>query len=834
MLDKSVVETELLGFLASYRQGIENTIFTAELPIFGSDFAGKVDAVFAELDDLQTALTAALAALPPTATLTEIAAAVSSIELKGVNVFATNVVVNPVTLVEDLELDLIMAPTVDFGSVTIDPDLGLAPGGIDLAGTLDIGDVTFGTNVFLTLDGDTGERIIRDSAAALGPEFTLSIDGDIAAVAGALGFLGFELDPDPAIPNVTFGFGLDIAEGTEATASFSGGLNLGIQTDPGTGALPSIAADVVVDYLIEGTASEVGAGLQAQVGFGLENITIDPGSLVDLFDNIFGQLDVILDTFPLGVAIDILTQELPVVSDISKFDTVADLVVEFSDVPVSLEFIDVVVNILEVAEAVGQLASLDGPIELGDLGVDFSAGVDLDFDEDFTLLGSLGGFDTVLEGALGGGEGDVGTFGPYLSLPIFDNPFQTIGNILLNGFGGPPETLIEIALPELQFGAKAEIFFPVGPVKFFLEGNFSARTEFTVGYDTNGFDLTGVDFLQGFFIAPTDPDKAFADLSLGLRAGGGAGIGLASVDVSGGVTGTIGFELVSGDGTRTRLSDLSAFPCIFESITGKITADLAIEFSIGVKPLKITERITIGEVTLANFNLGDPCDGPHGQAPQLFEAGLAVTDIVPGALLLTAGDTFANLRTLPDFIDRNDDGSLIVNDSFFVTKAPVIEGLEPDPNALAVNAFGYFETFTGDQPFDLIQADGGSGRDTLAVAGDIDIAVQFSGGARADNLSGGLGNDTLLGENGNDQLFGGGGEDVLYGGTGDDLFDGGLGADLIYGGEDTLPGDPGEDLDEVDYSKSTAGVTLTRDASNIFQINGGGGSAEGDCLFDME
>lgn len=281
------------------------------------------------------------------------------------------------------------------------------------------------------------------------------------------------------------------------------------------------------------------------------------------------------------------------------------------------------IDILEIADAVGQLGSLAGPVELGSIEVSFdtSGNVVLGTETGAAVdpLDALGGFGDALEGALFG----TGEFESYISVPLFENPLQTVAQLLFNGAGTDPVVLIEMDLPELTFGARAEIFFPVGPVKLFIEGNFSASTDFTLGYDTFGFQ-SGADFLQGFFVEPSNPGDPFAELSLGLRAGGGVGVVIGSVEASGGGTGTIEFNLATGDGQRTRLSDLTAFPCIFDSISGRITADVTIEVSVGIKPLKFTERIVIGEITLTNFNFDPACAGPHGGPAQVFEAGLAL------------------------------------------------------------------------------------------------------------------------------------------------------------------------------------------------------------------
>lgn len=143
---------------------------------------------------------------------------------------------------------------------------------------------------------------------------------------------------------------------------------------------------------------------------------------------------------------------------------------------------------------------------------------------------------------------------------------------------------------------------------------------------------------------------------------------------------------------------------------------------------------------------------------------------------------------------------------------------------------------------DLLQGD--DGVDTL-TGGDGNDALY--GGADNDTLFGDAGDDALYGGTGSDSLAGGTGNDTLFGGTGDDILWSDVGNDLIYGGDgndnistgdgnDTIVGDLGADtistgqgLDWVDYSGSTAGVTVDLAAGT-----GAGGYAAGDVLLGVD
>ena len=112
---------------------------------------------------------------------------------------------------------------------------------------------------------------------------------------------------------------------------------------------------------------------------------------------------------------------------------------------------------------------------------------------------------------------------------------------------------------------------------------------------------------------------------------------------------------------------------------------------------------------------------------------------------------------------------------------------------------------------------GTSGSDSLA------------GGASADSLSGLAGNDTLTGLAGSDSLYGGDGNDLLYGGTEADRLEGGSGDDTLAGGSgaDTLYG--GSGMDYLDYSASSAGVSVNLSTGSALH-----GDAAGDVLAGVD
>ncbi|MFO1034378.1 MAG: calcium-binding protein [Hyphomicrobiales bacterium] len=137
---------------------------------------------------------------------------------------------------------------------------------------------------------------------------------------------------------------------------------------------------------------------------------------------------------------------------------------------------------------------------------------------------------------------------------------------------------------------------------------------------------------------------------------------------------------------------------------------------------------------------------------------------------------------------------------------------------------------------------GGDGTDlvdysnsTAAVTVSLVTGAGAGGFAQGDmlsgieNLTGSKYNDVLTGDDaanvlsggaGNDMLSGGAGADTLNGGDGNDVLTGGLGADALNGGDG---------IDTIDYSASSAAVTV-----DLMRAILSGGDAEGDTVSGIE
>ena len=143
------------------------------------------------------------------------------------------------------------------------------------------------------------------------------------------------------------------------------------------------------------------------------------------------------------------------------------------------------------------------------------------------------------------------------------------------------------------------------------------------------------------------------------------------------------------------------------------------------------------------------------------------------------------------------------------------------------------DTLFGEDGDDLLKGShgddvlyGNDGNDRLEGGHGID---RLRGHEGNDRLEGGHGNDLLWGHEGNDYLLGGYGEDQLEGGDGNDLLDGGHGHDVDHlygqGGDDYLIAhdhsdhfDGGSGRDTVDFSSSSFGLNIKRNADNFSGI----------------
>jgi Ca2+-binding RTX toxin-like protein len=127
------------------------------------------------------------------------------------------------------------------------------------------------------------------------------------------------------------------------------------------------------------------------------------------------------------------------------------------------------------------------------------------------------------------------------------------------------------------------------------------------------------------------------------------------------------------------------------------------------------------------------------------------------------------------------------------------------------------DVFHGYEKSDILR--GGGGNDEIRGRGGDD---RIYGEAGSDTLFGDAGNDYLSGGDGTqadvDYLYGGEGKDKLFSDNGNDVLDGGIGNDIIYDagaadGADLIDG--GADIDTVDFSPSSGGISLNLNSNNF-------------------
>ncbi|WP_238365316.1 hypothetical protein [Mesobacterium pallidum] len=871
-IDPVTLETEFNAYFDAMVARVEEKILGSDIPVIGDALRGQVDTLLGFVADWRTALNSVLSTIDfATAELADVAAALDAID----GFHAVEVGGN---IAFDVSFGVDTAAVVDLAAAEIAGDLGLPGGGFDLGGTLENLAAAVSSEIAFVIDGTTG-ALAQDGVADAA--LNISLTGGIALPeTGALGFLGAALEAIPGMDEaIALDFNMTNWINGGGRASVSGGIHYGAHLEAGPGNLdgeaegitaylPTIYGDLVMGFDFAGAIMREGATVEATAAIGLENMAMDLAKLAEFLGAIFGQLDDILDTVPLGPLLDILTAELPVLPDLipgMESDDDGDTIITITDLVdflpgnagIDTEFLEQVIFVAELIQTLADLG--DGVIPLGDIGVSASASAEL-------AAGTLPDGSAIIDAgsALPTTEPLPQAYldllaqldaGIGLRLPFLETPLESLSAILFNGFGTPTVELVEYDLPVLEFEKGIDIPFYFGPVVAFIGGDFGATIDMGVGYDTSGLGADGVDFAQGFYLAtdqgPAGVANPFATLSMTLKAGGGLNVIIGSVTVSGGITGTLGLNLTGSEDGKTYIQEL--MPCIISDISGTVTAGIEIEFTVGKKPLAISDRFELATVTLAQFNI-DPCDSPDMTNRHV---GTGLSDVIGATLELNVGGA-ADERALPRAVDTvgpvelynpdtvppelakiidtyqkkqlvaEDIAQEAMHENVSITLAPAEDGLGVN-RGVAVHAFGIFEVYeAGLDDLATIDASFGEGNDALYIEDAVTLDAEVFGGKGSDTIQGGGGNDTVYGGSDDDVLAGGAGDDVLRGGDGDDILNGEEGADLIDGGAG---------FDEVDYSEASAGVTLTAVYSgpDFTEYRATGAiEAEGDTLRGIE
>ena len=880
MYDTNAVRSGLHSAIDQIVSAATNNLLGQTIPLLAQDLSGAKDAILDPLDDLRQTLTNLV---DGNSTLEALATAIDNAALLG----DTNAITGDV-VGGNLEIYVSLSQTLLNTGFDLDPaaSIGLPAGALDLVSAVDV-QSTLAANLQFTVD--PGNTVTFDQDAVT-DELVLDLDAELIfpdASAGGLGFLPlaftdneqYATGQDP-LDDIDLTLALDFGTGGPS-ASLNGRATIDVLVDTNSPSpvLPELETNLFAQFdysnddLLGGGASDFDLTLE------LRDVLLRIDILTDVFIDIFDTIGDIVETFPIDKIVSALNQRLPIVDDIapSQFDFNAEGGIQIRDVVqffaaqnqgnAALDFLDALITITDIATALGNLAETleenDGftlgdfvltPAALADIEagnvfgandslVDISGSALEDLAALVALLGDFGpytglgaldqldGLETASltassESADGGVSGEFRVLFPFLAGP--EEIVQSVANILLNGFGAPPVTLIEADFPGLFFDVSTYLPLQFGPFVGYFDGGISGALDINIGYDTAGLSFDSFDFLEGFFIRPDlppttiggVPKQPVADLDFSARAGGGLDAIVGRAVVEGGLVGALDIFLggTEGDG-KARLAELGA--CFFDEIAGDLNVGLDVLFSVGFGAFKIEKRIGLGEYTLVNFGI-DPCEPKPEEvadALEIDEAGFAFVD-ASDVLVLNVGSLASNREINPGE----------EREVMRVGAPPEDEQTPAAPGDLAVSAFGAFERFAKGEGIVGILGAGGTENDYLQIDADVTLEATLQGGLGDDVLEGGAADDLLEGDAGRDSLSGGDGDDALFGGSDDDFLDGGAGADLIDGGAGAF--------DQLDFSGSAVGVTLAPSLFNPLDpagtLYGTGGEAEGDTVDNVE
>lgn len=581
--------------------------------------------------------------------------------------------------------------------------------------------------------------------------------------------------------------------------------------------------------------------------FEISDTFIDLGGLLSgPIKEIFVSVDAMLE--PLRPVLDLVTSEVPVLSDISKLAgggaiTVLDVIRTMGggDFDQAVAFIEAVDG---VADTIATLASVSGSskVSLGGFQAPGDASGKTAFLNATTQAAAEAAAQTsapaanATDGIVASPNDSAGSIGSSystvssggLAFPVFDDPTGVLMDLV---FGGNP-TLVEWDMPDLVAGFTLSQSFPIFPplfVKFF--GGFEFATDFSLGYDTRGIrqamagglsaGAMAAKMLNGVFLGDVDADgrdKPEMTFTATIGAGAELNVVVAKAGVDAGVRGTLGANLKdNNDDGKVHLDELTANlrsgpECVFD-LEGTIDAFFEAFIKVGVSSPFGFVTLWSDRFELLNVNL---FEWNHISCPPV-EPDIASVDGTK-TLKLHAGPLAGSV--LPGETEDGDDVFLVDFDA--VTKEYV------------VTAYDFEERFA-ESSVTSIWFDAGLGNDTITISAKVAIPVLGYGGPGNDILTGGSGSNTLSGDGGSvvgtdgsdrlvgresdDTLIGDDGNDIIYGYGGSDTLDGGAGADQLFGDDEA--GDLSEAPDG--FGGGSAGKDAIDGGADNDVISGGDG-----------
>ncbi len=574
------------------------------------------------------------------------------------------------------------------------------------------------------------------------------------------------------------------------------------------------------------------------------NVSLDLGGFItNLIDPILDKIKVV--TEPIQPIVDLLTMEIPVISDLAGPTTLLDLADIFGGDKLNTKYIRAIVNVVDLINSLPTDA--DGiSIGFGDFsigGTDLRTGSLSDTNADalapspadFNLFGELrnptGKTGSGGTPPPGGASTDTQNFIAKLTgLEGLDVPLLTSPANILKLLTGQTVDLVTYDMPQLVVDFQYARAFPIFPgLNARFGGEVGAEVNLGFGFDTAGineFQASGnaLDIFNGFYLKDYPGDEII--LNAGITAGASLGVGgLVEAGVEGGIFANIGFDLhdipddTGAYDAKIRASELaerfSLGPhCIFDT-HGEIRAALEAFLWVGLdlgffgKVTIFDERFEIFSATIASFDIVCP-----PKTPPVFAEMTNVAADGTGTLQLNMGDYAGNrLASAADRAASPDDSFLWTDgaENFKVWQyydsdigkdmvqvsfnGRPDKYLDPTDPAKERRLDRVFEA----DKINTIMARGGDGNDIIIFDKSLNanIALDVHGGAGDDKIIvEGDNASVIYGNAGNDVIVGGGGIDEIHGGGDADKIFGGLGDDKLYGdgGIDRILGQDGDDL----------------------------------------
>ncbi|MEO1614598.1 MAG: LamG-like jellyroll fold domain-containing protein [Planctomycetota bacterium] len=799
-----------------------------------------------------------------------------------------------------VDFDLKLAKATEAIALPIDFDLGLPGLNLDIDAPVELQfgfefDLGFGvgitegfyfdtedTQLVVSFTADVAELDARGELALLDIEATSGTDEfEVAETFFGGQFIVDLVEPNPVdaedARRLTLSemFAGDFSDVVQHELNAEAFANLAVIASIGESkVLPSIRTDLLLhwqqgsgfDFGIEDRtptpAEQLEVTPENPIAVEFANVEMNIGEFFGGFaGDVLGRVQDVLQ--PVQPVIDVLTQRLPVISDLGGSNvTLVDLARLFGRADVA-DFLQSVIDVNDLINSLPNPASLTGDaawLPLGEFQIDASALGGFagesedgsvkeitipDFNAEDTLgaLESRGGQGGRWKNNLQGAKGS-------LSFPLLESPINAF-NLLI----GKDVDLFLYDAPALGVDFSYSQSFPTPIPGLFAEfgGRIAAVADFAFGMDTTGiskFKDTGFvpDLFDGFFVS----DRANADgtgrdvpevyLRGSLTAGAKIDLLLAEAGVRGGIYADVNFNLNDGDRdgrvrAREIADSIELGPIHIFDVDGRVDAGLTAFYRF----LFFEDEFEIARVNLLNFEVARPTGAL--QDPLATQAGEVLTvqfsngdddyQILPGQ---TAGSIIVqgNNQQSREFVGVSSiignagAGDDVVTVSPNVLLPVTISGGIGDDQ---LTAGGGHTTFYGNDGNDSLT--GGSGDDQLFGGAGADVIIggegddEIDGGSGNDYLDGARGFDVILGSQGDDQLFGGFDDDVIEGGDGDDVIDGGRGNDELIGGRgnDRIEGGRGDDKidggDGNDELFGQDGADEIDGAAGVDEIDGG-------------